>query len=400
VICNLLAGKLCDNVEIKEAHKRCRYCEAVTASLSQSSSYTTPVLLEQLHGLQQRLTGVFHNEKSNSWIGSKISKPSFDSIGGWLEGRFTKLVTGDGDASNQKPEFTQATNQHFGPFAHYSTISSATPSSRSSPQPTTSSIPPPRTSSAMGPPSYAPVSVKRSLSAMAMRSKPPVQVVPTSPYFSSSQSSPTGYEANGYSPQTETARSSDDQETPLAGSTWWSSNANETSKTPTATSFMQVQGDIVHANSDGFISLMDNQTFAFESQPPSRQASRQASLLVTDNPDDDNDNLGFGNPKPKPIPEEKEREGSPVKETMSPEKKSAENPPRMYFLHYPPSPSTAHTILVAGNGGSWFGGWFKRSTSTSTGSVKANLGEEKSLYYDKELKRWINNKVPFHLTSL
>jgi hypothetical protein len=339
VICNLLAGKLVIVLRFKEAHNRCRYCEAVTASLSQSSSYTTPVLLEQLNGLQQRLTGVFHNEKSNSWIGSKISKPSFDSIGGWLEGRFTKLVTGDGDASNPKPEFTQATNQHFGPFAHYSTISSATPSSRSSPQPTTSNIPPPRTSSAMGPPSYAPVSIKRSSSAMAMRPKPPVQVAPTNPHFSSSQSSPTGYEANGYSPKTETARSSDDQDTPLASSTWWSSNANETSKTPTATSFMQVQGDIVQANSDGFISLMDNQTFAFESQPP----SRQASLLGTDNSDDD-DNLGLGNSKPKPIPEEKEQEGSPVNETISPEKKSAENTPCMYFLYYPPTAKCSYNF--------------------------------------------------------
>lgn len=285
-----------------------------------------------------------HNDKSNSWIGSKISKPSFDSIGGWLEGRFTKLVTGDSDASNPKPEYNQAADQHFGPFAHYSTISSATPSSSSSPQPSTSNInhvPPPRTSSAMGPPSYSPVSIKRSSSAMAIRARPPMQVVAASTYSSSSQSSPTRYRANGYSPETETAGSSDDQETPLAGSTWWDSNANDqTNRTPTATTLIQLQDDIAQADPDGFISLMDNQTFAFESQPPSRQASSPCA------DDFDEDNLGIGNSKPKPILEEKAQgqEGNPVKEAISFKEKPIEKPPGD-FLHYHSFPLSSHTCF-------------------------------------------------------
>lgn len=57
-------------------------------------------------------------------------------------------------------------------------------------------------------------------------------------------------------------------------------------------------------------------------------------------------------------------------------------------------------LVAAGAGGSWFGSWFKRGASTSTGPVKANLGEENSLYYDKELKRWINKKVFYIASSL
>ena len=43
------------------------------------------------------------------------------------------------------------------------------------------------------------------------------------------------------------------------------------------------------------------------------------------------------------------------------------------------------------NSGSWFGRfglWGKRETTS--GPIKASLGEEKTFYYDKELKRWVN----------
>ena len=45
------------------------------------------------------------------------------------------------------------------------------------------------------------------------------------------------------------------------------------------------------------------------------------------------------------------------------------------------------------------GGWLsriwggKRADSTSPAPVKANLGEESTFYYDKELKRWVNKTV-------
>lgn len=45
-------------------------------------------------------------------------------------------------------------------------------------------------------------------------------------------------------------------------------------------------------------------------------------------------------------------------------------------------------------GGSWFGRWWKKGDgTTTTGPVKASLGEENAFYYDKEQKRWVNKKV-------
>ncbi|KAK7054861.1 hypothetical protein VNI00_003324 [Paramarasmius palmivorus] len=41
-----------------------------------------------------------------------------------------------------------------------------------------------------------------------------------------------------------------------------------------------------------------------------------------------------------------------------------------------------------GNSGSWLSRWWKRDSTP--GPVRANLGEEKTFYYDPELKRWVN----------
>lgn len=49
---------------------------------------------------------------------------------------------------------------------------------------------------------------------------------------------------------------------------------------------------------------------------------------------------------------------------------------------------------------SWLGRWFKRDASAPTNGapVKANLGEEVSLVYDPETKRWVSRKVSFSLS--
>ena len=295
-----------------------RYCEAITISLNPTSPHTNSALLEQLNGLQQRISGVF--EKSNSWISGKLTKPSLDSIGGWLEGRFTKLVTGDNDLSNQSVDHSKTSDQQFvGPFAHYSTISSTTPSSRSSPQPTapaSDQFPPPRTNSAMsnlyGPPTPS-----------SIQSKPHIQSPATSTQISSSQSSPTT--VNGHSGYSDNKSLPESLETPVAGS-WWSGGAT-TTNTPKAATFLSVQDDIVQASSDGFITLMDNQSFAFESKPPSRQATSS----VTDTLNDEED-LGLGNSKAKP--NEGEQTVNSAQENTNPAEKPAENAPGKHFNKY------------------------------------------------------------------
>jgi hypothetical protein len=264
--------------------------------------------LEQLNELQQRLSGVFHGEKSNSWIGGKITKPSLDSIGGWLEGRFTKLVTGDNDSPSPHEDHSRTSSQQFvGPFAHYSTISSTAPSSTSSPQPTFNQLPTPRTNSAMSNP-YGPPIVSSSMQSISH-----LQSSATSTQSSSPQSSPTA--VNGYPRDEDSPGSS---ETPVAGN-WWSGGANDAAiKTPTAATFLPVQHDTVEASSDGFISLMGDQSFAFESKPPSRQATSFSAVDTLEGEED----LGFGNSKPKP-----KAEGQTAQETNAQAEKPAENVP-------------------------------------------------------------------------
>jgi hypothetical protein len=268
------------------------------------------------------MSGIF--EKSNSWISGKLAKPSLDSIGGWLEGRFTKLVTGDNDASSPSTDHPKASDHQFvGPFAHYSTISSTAPSSRSSPQPTaptTNQLPPPRTNSAMSNP-YGPPTTPSSI-----QPKPHLLSTATSTQTSSSQLSPTTI--NGYSDYSRdrAPRSPDSLETPVAGS-WWRGGANDAATTPRAATFLSVQDDIVQASSDGFISLMDNQSFAFESKPSSRQSSSSAIDAL-----DDEEDLGLGNSKVKPKAEKEgeEQTGNSAQENESPAEKHVENAPGKY----------------------------------------------------------------------
>lgn len=286
-----------------------RYCDAITASLGNNSPYITVALLEQLQGLQQRLSGVFHGDKSSSWITGKISKPSLDSIGGWLEGRFTKLVTGETDSPTPTAENVRSNDQPFsGPFAHYSTISSTTPSARSSPQPIPTNVgglpPPQRTTSAMAASSpYSQVQIERSSSAMGyIRQKPAVQIAKVSTSsISSSQSSPTvyglnghtGYESDGY------ASKAEELVTPIQKTSWWDSSDDQSASnsTPTAATFIPVEESSVQASGDGFISLMDTHSFSVGSATSHVQQTRSSSQYTIE--EDIEDDLGLGNSKPK-----------------------------------------------------------------------------------------------------
>lgn len=258
------------------------------------------MLLEQLQGLQQRLSGVFHGDKSNSWIGGKISKPSLDSIGGWLEGRFTKLVTGDSEDDAAANESKPADKPFVGPFAHYSTISSTTPSGRSSPQPPSAGIthpPPQRTASAMATATpYVPqYQAERSSSAMGYtRQRPPVQTGTNGSQASSlasSQSSPISLGGvNQYNPPSRYNSIDDELETPIQGTSWWQ-QSEASNATPTNATFMKVDGTSIAQSDDGFISLMDSNSYSVGPSTPISMSSRDNYEV------DEEDDLGLGNSK-------------------------------------------------------------------------------------------------------
>ncbi|KAJ3551642.1 hypothetical protein NP233_g13043 [Leucocoprinus birnbaumii] len=345
-----------------------RYCEAITASLIRGSVYFTPTMLEQLKNLADRLSGSSHSDKPNSWMPGKISKPSLDTIGGWLEGRFTKLVTGESDSPTSPQEDASkhdSTHGFAGPFAHYNTISSTTSSARSSPAPTfvtPAYALPPRTGSAMSNKAPYGYGIDRSTSAMEPirrkqspgpmvppppHSQPPVQAMSASAAmtsFPSIQTQLNNYSngngsgspySNGYSPgsdlQTPRPSLNHDGEHPNDANaqevTWWGSagygNGNDSGKTPTVAHFEKVEGSHGGTGNDGFFSPMMNQSFEVGPQSGSSSSTPVSAHGRGASYEDDEDDLGLGNSSRKQkekasesaVQENKSTAPAPTKET-------------------------------------------------------------------------------------
>ncbi|KAH6918573.1 Sec23-binding domain of Sec16-domain-containing protein [Coprinopsis sp. MPI-PUGE-AT-0042] len=403
--------------ELGYIHEANRYCEAITASISKPSPFLTPNFIAQLRLLVDRISGTSHSEKSGSWIGGKIAKPSLDSIGGWLEGRFTKLVTGDGEDEPEKKNGNAEQKPFDGPFAQYSTISNG-PSARTSPAPRQPHVnsnsnpyaPPQRTSSAMAmsSPYYQPhAPIDRASSAMDYvnhgrgRSSPapPVPAFPSHLNMAGVNNSLSKYSTPSHSKMSTSSSAQDlssqeespSQETPIqahgGGGSWWdySSNGDGSggASTPTVSSFHKVDEPLVTSEngSDGFISLMDTQPVSYGASPAPAPSRR------FDDEDDDMEDLGFGNSKKKRDEDEGEDgEGGQEGNGKSTEKKPEPRPAPKPLQKGPEQPAQAA-------GGGWLSKWWKGGNKEgSTGPVKASLGEENSFYYDKDLKRWVNKK--------
>ncbi|KAG6900882.1 hypothetical protein C0993_010000 [Termitomyces sp. T159_Od127] len=372
--------------DIQQAHK---YCDAITAAIGRGSPYATSVLLEQLKGLNDRISGVTHVDKS-FWTGGKLGKPSLDSIGGWLEGRFTKLVTGDADLDNTPEEDVIKADEggFIGPFSHYSTISSTTSSARSSPQPSftnLNALAPVRSGSAMGQSiSRTNPQIDRASSAIDYtRPKP----MPPAPRVASANPSTTSFTtggqrpSNGYKPGDDlvTPRPSlvpEEDESIVQEVTWWAGTAYaEGPATATPTTLMPVDEGTISASqsSDGFISLMDNTSYSIAPQT----LSSQTSIQTLSNLDENEEDLGFGNSSIKTQRVTKREQSYDGSETSS----SANPGPTKVA---PPPAEENKTPSTPG----WFSRWWKKSETP--GPIKASLGEESTFYYDKDLKRWVN----------
>lgn len=291
------------------------------------SPYTTSTLLEQLKELSDRIAGTTQVDKS-FWSSGKISKPSLDTIGGWLEGRFTKLVTGDEEKTPDEEKKNEG-REFSGPFSHYSTISSNTPSARSSPQPTQvnpHTLPPPaRSGSAMAqasPFAYQPIDrassamdhIRRKSTPQPLPKATPASSTATS-FYNTPSSGSLPSEENLVTPRAPLAREDDSQDS----GAWWNSTGYDegpAGKTPTTATFMKVgHGLSDNQPNDGFISLMDNHPYSVGPSRPSSEASHHSPVSQT-NYHEDEDDLGLGNNKPKPS----------TSETLKPAEKTEEAP--------------------------------------------------------------------------
>ncbi|KAI0709341.1 Sec23-binding domain of Sec16-domain-containing protein [Earliella scabrosa] len=355
-----------------------RYCEAITACVTRGSPHLNITLAEQLKILSDRLIAAPQLDKSGSWIGGKMAKPSLDSIGNWLEGRFTKFIAGEGDSPRpEESKGLEHQQSYSGPFANFSSISSTTTSAYPSPHQSVTDLtdvppaaPPFRTGSALAnrPPSRAHVQINRASSAM-------------------DYARPGGPYGNGYAPVQgfdhlrPEANSHGDvsgHSKPPSSSAWgWGASESEVA-TPTASSFVNLddQPSSLNTNS-GFVSLMDDNmlstptvSMSYSSNPTPRASQQNFA-------DEDDDELGLGNSshKRKDTPVNGDAgKGTPAAKEEKPKAAVAEKPGDMK--------------QTASSG--WLSRFWKRSDSTSPAPVKANLGEESSFYYDKELKRWVN----------
>ncbi|KAG1756748.1 Sec23-binding domain of Sec16-domain-containing protein [Suillus paluster] len=391
--------------EIGETQAASRYCEAIAAAITHPSRYIHSVVVEQLKGLADRLSGIPQTEKTGSWIGGKVNKPSLDSIGSWLEGRLTKFIAGEGDEPSPQPAPSKIQVTSLGPFSHFSEISSTTTSASPSPPPgamnlhSISGTPPPRRSgSAMAvSTSHAHVPIDRASSAMEYYhptrkpSPAPPLTAPLHPPRSGYPYSAQGSGMNGHSmtngyvpaytteplsrkPSLEITAEEGPEQQQEAG--WWSSlNNSDSGPTPTTATFHPV--DHFQASSDGFISLMDDPALAAVPSPSMSNHQSQPSF------EDEEDDLGFGNNAFKrERPQEAAECGSETSTTPAADVKKTEE------TKDAKTPGTA-----AAPPSSWLGrAWFWKRSESSPGPIKASLGQESAFYYDKELKRWVNKK--------
>ncbi|CCM02366.1 uncharacterized protein FIBRA_04461 [Fibroporia radiculosa] len=390
-----------------------RYCEAISTCLNRSTSYVSPTFAAQLRGLSDRLVAAPQIDKSGSWIGSKVSKPSLDTIGNWLEGRLTKFIAGED--SPLPPDASQKGRQQAfsGPFAHYSTISSASTSAAPSPQQSridltdipTSPPPPFRTGSAMALRSSAAPQVQINRSSSAMDYVRPAFNRKSSPIprvSSASAATSTFAEASLYSQalnghafgnnskqSLSDLRMNDVAEEPYqermsgsTGGTWWGSPESN-APTPTASSFAHMNEDATTESPSGFISLMDDTSFS--STPTAAQAPTSYSNRLDEY--DEEDDLGLGNSTHRV---ERQASAGAQKADTTPAQEISRNEVKPAELAQKQESKSAASAASASSG-SWLSRIWKRESTP--GPVKANLGDSTTFYYDKELKRWVNKNA-------
>ncbi|KAH7341112.1 Sec23-binding domain of Sec16-domain-containing protein [Rhizoctonia solani] len=379
-----------------------RYCEAVvtsTRTFNRPSPFFTPTFLEQCKELSDHLSGVPQLDSSGSWIGKKVAKPSLDSIGNWLSGGLTKLIAGDGEEFSAAETETGPKAEN-GAFSHYSSISSANTSQTPSPNasiialPSQPNAPPPRRAgSAMARPGSAaaqrngaPAHPDRSSSAMDYLRPPANKGSPAAPThaFSANAATTTFYQADvGYRANQDANKVVEEETGATASYTPWWGGDESSGPTPTATTFYQMNDAPPPAEGEsegGFISLMDT----FSPMPsPAPASSSFASTPQRVEEEDELEDLGFGNSKKKSeklvskYDDSKEKEPEPKAEVEKEEPKAEASKP-----------------AEAKPTSSWIGRWWTRKESESPAPVKAHLGDQVSLVYDKELKRWVNPNAP------
>ncbi|KAF9518189.1 hypothetical protein BS47DRAFT_324942 [Hydnum rufescens UP504] len=380
---------------VKEA---ARYCEAISSILKgypRGSLYFTAPFLVQHKELSDRLAGTI--DTNANWISRTINKPSIDSLGTWSLNKLSKFIEGDEPSTVPEDETLagELTSAAAGPFSHYSEISSVTTSQ--APSPTTSSFngfavpnatsngPPPlrRAGSAIPRPATASsVHMDRAASAMdyvrSTRASPVTRTWSADPMTTTFQAGMTRSSNNPDALSGPRPSKVAQNGHAIGSGGWWDGSQVDGEEesigaTPRASTFLPASGS---DDTGQFVSLMDTHSFVPSPQPTSSYVSSRPPDPIDDEEEED---LGFGNSKPKKDVPKSSPETEATADNSEAKEKASE-----------PAPAAATKPAAKG----WLSGWWgKKDEGTSSGPIRAKLGETKnSFYYDKELKRWVNGK--------
>ncbi|WVF71600.1 hypothetical protein IAT40_006408 [Kwoniella sp. CBS 6097] len=379
------AWRLAELGEVELAQKYCAAIEAGSKTGKNMPSLLAPAFAASLEDLLERLTGTPSVKPANILgSGRKAGgKPGFDKLGSWIEGRLTKFIAGE-EGDNAPPSTSATTSgKAAGPFAHFSTIS-PNASGTLTRQASTADF------NGAAPNGYLGVqSVSRttspSLQMTPQWGQPPP--LPNQPYGQdqgrtshASSSSSSSYGGDQYG-----------QHTGVSGYNPWSgTETNEGEETPHALGHGHGQGQDTSTVDDGdFISPMAQLSLG-PSAPPSAPAAAQnyAPSRQQTYEEDDEDDLGFGNKalsrNRTPKPADHEGDSGTQAASDGNKKASAKDTKAEPAKAAPVPPSKPE------HKSSWLGRiWGSKKEGESSGPVKANLGEESSMVFDPELKRWV-----------
>ncbi|WWC61759.1 uncharacterized protein I303_104344 [Kwoniella dejecticola CBS 10117] len=356
--------------ELGETDLAQRYCAAIESGSKFNKnlpSLISPAYAASLEDLLERLTGSPSIDPPNALgSGRKNTKPAIDKIGSWFERGLTKFIAGEeGDGSAPKPA-TQG--KAAGPFAQFSAISNG-------------SNAPSRNTSVADFNNNGHLGVSRTTSpasSMTPQWGHP-STVPAHGHPSSSSSSQYGDQYNqhdtygrgdagGYSPWT----GGDEQNMEPSNSYGQDQDHGYSAQGGDASEFINPMAQLNLGPSAPAPAC-------YEPQPELRGKSQGRPAFE----EDDEDDLGFGNaalsrdrtPKPPSGDDNGKGKGKATAKDDKPEAAKKNDPA-------PPKPEHKSSWL----GRIWGG---KKEGEQPTGPVKANLGEESSMIFDPELKRWV-----------
>ncbi|GAA5893562.1 uncharacterized protein JCM6883_003560 [Sporobolomyces salmoneus] len=407
------ASVLAESGNIPQALK---YTEAVVNTLklaTRPSPFYHPRLVAQVKSLGERLGAAPGQKETSSWIARKVPRPTVNSLWSTFEGGFNKFVSGEGEATPEqlaaKAEVAKVANgQPIGPFSHFSAIAPDSNSGTLSRAQSSTDLaggnrhlanqPPSRPLSAAAP---LPPTLTSPQSNKPVHSPgpPPVKRAPFKTHHarSSSLGAFAGYDFNptapppwqSYTPPAPVSRTKVGGE---EGADAVDSSRDGPSEKPKP-QFAAVE-DRFSEDDSGFISPMAQYTPSVSPTPGSSRAPPAQNLshrrMTTA---EELADLGIGNSKSK----------KPAFDTLDEELEAEEGggPPPARPENGATAPESAPSTSKLDDkptikpSKSWLGGWFKREASpaaqTGPGPVKANLGEQKTFYYDEKLKRWVNN---------